>query len=68
MNTPQVNLVAKVENGAVKVFDANRGAYLRTLTNDGVSVQVSGHLVTVVMKNGKLNVYDGLKGSYLRSL
>ena len=60
--------VVKVEGGAVKVYDAVRGSYLRTLTAGAVNAVASGTFVTVTMQNGKTNVYDALSGSYLRSL
>ena len=68
MSQPPPIPVVKVEGGAVKVYDAKRGSYLRTLTHGALSAQVSGNFVTVAMQNGKTNVYDALSGSYLRSL
>jgi|APCry1669189241_1035207.scaffolds.fasta_scaffold237211_1 hypothetical protein len=58
----------KVESGHAKVYDAQTGAYQRSVGSDVVSAQITGDLVQVTKKTGRVEIYDANTGAYKRSL
>ena len=59
----------KVESGRAKIYDANTGAYKRSVgSSDVVSAQITGDPVQVTKKNGRVEIYDANTGSFKRSL
>jgi len=63
-----MNLIAKVENGSVKIYNAANGSYQRTICSDAVSAVVSGDTVAVTMINGQVKIYNVINGSYQRTI
>lgn len=67
-NQQQVVPVAKLVNGAVKVYDGASGRFLTTMTHDAVAVQVNGNLISVTKRDGRVVVYDAVSRKVLRTL
>jgi len=61
-------LIAKVESGRVKIYNADNGSYQREICSDAVSAVVSGDTVAVTMNNGQVKIYNVNNGSYQRTI
>ena len=62
--------VVKVEGNHIKLYDANTGAFKRSISvpEGVVSAQIEGDLVNVTTKKGKVKIYDAKTGAFKRSI
>lgn len=64
-----MNLVAKVENGRVKLYNVANSQYQRTVGEaNAVSALVQGDIVSVTYKDGKVKIYKSANGQYQRTI
>jgi len=63
-----MTLVAKVENGSVKLYDANSGMMRRTIGYNAVSAVVNGSTVSVTKTDGRVEIYDANSGMLQRTI
>ncbi len=64
-------LVAKVTNGKLDLYDAKTGGYVRTLNSTVgkyASAVCAGAIVSAQRSDGKTDTYDALTGRFLRSI